>query len=132
MGGFSNHLVTPNSPKPKISSQVSDIRESADLDEKRVLTELDSDNPENVSTPNRTLGSIEFDTNSNSEKLQFSKTLGKYLTHLKTIKRPKIKNSELLAGVDQVSRSIEGCIKLVQTALGPSTSQQNPKALNPP
>ena len=85
-----------------------------------------------MSTPNRTLGSVEFDANSDSEKSHFSKTLGKYLNHLKMVKRPKIKNSELLAGVDQVSRSIEGCIKLAETALGSSTSQQNPKALNPP
>ena len=104
-GGFSSHLVTP---KSKTRSQLADIRESADLDEKRVPPELDSD------------------------KSHFSKTLGKYLTHLKTIKRPKIKNSELLAGVDQVSRSIEGCIKLAETALNPSAPQQNPKALNPP
>ena len=131
-GGFSSHLVTPNSPKPKISSQVADIHEYADLDEKRVPTELVLDNPENVSTPNRTLGSVGFDTNSDSEKPHFSKTLGKYLNHLKTVKRPKIKNSELLAGVDQVSRSIEGCIKLAETILGSSTSQQNPKVLNPP
>ena len=43
--------------------------DETDLDEKRVPTELDSNNPENVSTPNRTLGSIEFDTISNSEKI---------------------------------------------------------------
>ena len=85
-----------------------------------------------MSTPTRTLGSVEFDTNSDSEQLHFSETLGKYLTHLKTIKRPKIKNSGLFAGVDQVSRSIEGCIKLAETALGSSTSQQIPEALNPP
>ena len=103
-GGFCSHLVTPNSPKPKTISQLTDIRESADLDEQRVLPELDSDNLENVSTPNRTLGSVEFDTNSDSEKLHFSETFGKYLTHLKTIKRPKIiNNSKLLDGVDQVS-----------------------------
>ena len=92
-GGFSSHLVMPNTPKPKTTTRLADIRESGDLDEKRVLPELDSDNPENVPTPTRTLGSIEFDTNSNSEKPHFSKTLGKYLTHLKTIKRPKVKNS---------------------------------------
>ena len=103
-----------------------------DLDKKRVLPELNSDNLENVSTPNRTLGSVEFDTNSDSEKPHFSKTLGKYLTHLKTIKRTKIKNSGLLAGVDQVSRSIKGCIKLAETALGSYTSQQVPETLNPP
>ena len=119
-GGFSSHLVTPNSPKSKTRSQLADIRESMDLDEKRVLPELDSDNPGNVTTQNRTLGLVEFITNSDSEKPHFSKTLGKYLAHLKTIKRPKIKNSELLAGVDQVSQSIEGCIKLAETALSPS------------
>jgi hypothetical protein len=51
-GGFSSHLVMPNSPKSKTISQITDIRDSADFDEKRVLPELDSDNPENVSTPN--------------------------------------------------------------------------------
>ena len=132
MGGFSSHLVTPNSPKSKTRSQLADIRESTDLDEKRVPPELDSDNPGNVSTPTRTLGSVEFDTISDSEEPHFSKTLGKYLAHLKTIKRPKIKNSELLAGVDQVSRSIKGCIKLAETILSPSTSRKIPKALNPP
>ena len=117
-GGFSSHLATPNSPKPRTRSQLAGIRESADLDEKRVPPELDTDNPENVPTPTRTLGPVEIDTNSNSKKPHLSKTLGKYLTHLKTIKRPKIKNSGLLTGVDLVSRSIEGCIKLVETALG--------------
>ena len=125
-GGFSSHLVTPNSPKSKTRSQLTDIRESADLDEKRVPPELDSDNPGNVTTQNRTLGLVEIDTNSDSKKPYFSKTLGKYLAHLKTIKRPKIKNSELLAGVDQVSRSIESCIKLAETALSSSAPQQNP------
>ena len=99
-GSFSSHLATPISPKPKTISQLAYIRESTDLDEKRVLPELDSGNPENVSTPIRTLGSVEFDTKSDSEKLHFSETLEKYLTHLKTIKRPKIKNSKLLYGVN--------------------------------
>ena len=131
-GGFSSHLVKPDSPKPKTTSQLADIRETAGLDEERIPSELDSDNPENMSTQNRTPGLVEFDINSDSEKPHFSKTLGKYLAHLKTIKHPKIKNSELLAGVDQVSRSIEGCIKLAETALSSSAPQQNPKALNPP
>ena len=103
-GGFFSHLVMPKSPKPKISSQLAGIRESADPDEKRVLPELDSNNPGNVSTPTRTLGSVDFDTNSDSKKPHFSKTLGKYLIHLKTIKRPKIKNSEFLDGVNRVSQ----------------------------
>ena len=84
-----------------------------------------------MSTSTRTLGSVEFDTNSDSKKPHLSKTLGKYLTHLKTIKRPKIKNSELLDGVNRVSRSIEGCIKLAEIALGTPKSQ-NPEVLNPP
>ena len=85
-----------------------------------------------MSTPTRILGSVESDTNSDSEKFHFSKTLGKYLTYLKSIKRPKIENSELLDGVDRVSRSIEGRIKLAESTLGSSKVQQNPEALNPP
>jgi hypothetical protein len=85
-----------------------------------------------VPTPTRILGSVEFDTSSDSEKPHFSETLGKYMTYLKSIKRPRINNSELLDGVDQVSRSIEGCIKLAESALGSSKSQQNPEASNPP
>ena len=90
-GGFSSHLVMPNSPRSKIRSQLAGIREFADLDERRVLPELDSDNLENVKTQNLTLGSVEFDTNSDSKKTHFSKTIGKYLTHLKMIKRLRSK-----------------------------------------
>src|SRR6185503_16282305 len=88
-GGFSSHLVTSNSPKPK-ATQLADIRETVDLEENRVLLELSSDNAENVSTPTRTLGPVEFGANSDSEKSHFSETLGKYVTYLKSIKRPKI------------------------------------------
>ena len=101
--GFSSHLITPNSPKPKITLQPADICEIADLDRKRTLHELSSDTTENVPTPTRILGSVDFDTNFDSKKLHFSETLGKYLTYLKSIKRPKIDNSELLDGVDRVS-----------------------------
>ena len=48
-GGFSSHLVMPNSPKLK-ATQLADIRETVDLDENRVLLELSSDNAENVLT----------------------------------------------------------------------------------
>jgi hypothetical protein len=51
-GGFSSHLVMPTSPKSKSRSQLADIRESADFDEKRVSPELDSDNLGNVTTQN--------------------------------------------------------------------------------
>ena len=75
-GDLSSHHVMPNSPKSKTRSQLTDIRESADLDEKRVLPKLDSDNPRNMTTQNQTLGLVEFDTNPDSEKPHFSKTLG--------------------------------------------------------
>ena len=88
-GGFSSHLVTPNSPKSKTCSQLVDIRKAADPDKKRVPPELDSVNPGNVTTQDQTLDLVEFDTNPDSEKPHFSKTLGKYLAHLNTIKRPR-------------------------------------------
>ena len=91
-----------------------------DLDKNRVLLELSSDNAENVSTLTQTLESVEFGVNSDSENLHFSKILRKYVDYLKSIKRPKIVNSELLDGVNRVSRSIEGCIKLAESALGSS------------
>jgi hypothetical protein len=75
---------------------------------------------------------VEFGANSDFEKPHFSETLKKYVTYLKSIKRPKINNSELLDGVDRVSRSIEGCIKLAESTLGSSKVHQNPEALNPP
>ena len=65
--------------RPETVGLLIDIRESAGLDEERVPSELDSDNPENMSTQNRTLDLVEFDINSDSEKPYFSKTLGKYL-----------------------------------------------------
>ena len=71
-GGFSSHLVTP---KSKTRSQLVGIRESADLDEKSVLPELDSGNPGNVTTQNRTLGLVKFITDSDSEKPHFPKLL---------------------------------------------------------
>jgi hypothetical protein len=111
-GGFSSHLVTPNSPKPKTTSQLTNICESTDLDEKRVLLELNSDNPENVSTPTQALELPESDTNSDPEKTHFSEILRKYVADLNTIKRSKINNSELLVGIGRVSRSIKGCINL--------------------
>jgi hypothetical protein len=62
----------------------------------------------------------------------FPKPSEKYVAYLKSIKRPKIVNSELLDGVDRVSQLIDGCIKLAESALGSSKTQQNPETLNPP
>ena len=131
-GGFSSQLITPKASESKTNNQSAEISDTTELGRDQALLELSSDTTENVSTPTRILGSVEFDTNSNFEKLYFSETLGKYVTYLKSIKCPKINNSELLDGVDQVSRSIEGCIKLAESALGSSKSQQNPEASNPP
>ena len=128
-GGLSSHLVTSDSPKPKTSTQLADVRNSADLGKKKVLDELNSDKPENMPIQNQAPSLEEFGTNSDSEKPHFSETLGKYVAHLKTSKRPRVKNSKLLAGVDRVSRSIEGCIKLAETALG--SSSHNPEASKP-
>ena len=129
-GGLSSHLIMPNSPEPKTTLQPAEICKTAELDGKQAPPELSSDIPENMSTPTRILELAESDTNSDPENLHFSETLGKYVTDLKSIKRPKINNSELLDGVDRVSRSIEGCIKLAESALGSSKIQQNPEALN--
>ena len=90
---------------------------------KRALLELDSDITENVSTPTQIHKSAESDSDSDTENLQFSETLGKYVANFKSIKCPKIVNSELLDGVDRVSRSIEGCIKLAESTLGSSKPQ---------
>jgi hypothetical protein len=67
-GGFSSHLVTSNSPKPKTTTHLADICKTADLDEKRVLLELGPDKAENVSTPTRAFELGESDTNSDTEK----------------------------------------------------------------
>ena len=101
-GGFSSHLITPNSPELKTTNQPAEICKTAELDGKQAPLELSSDIPENVSTPTRILELAESDSNSDPENLQFSKTLGKYLTYLKSVKCPKIANSELLVGVDRV------------------------------
>ena len=90
------------------SNPSTSARSLIDLDGKRAILELSSDKAENVSTPTRILKLAESDTNSDPEKPHFSETLGKYLTHLKTFKCPKIKNSELLVGIDRVSRSNRG------------------------
>ena len=80
-GGFSSHLVTPNSPKPKTIIQPADVFKIANLDGKRALLELSSDVTENVPTPTRILESVEFDTSSDSEKPYFSEILEKYVTY---------------------------------------------------
>ena len=92
-GGFSSHLVTPNSPKPKITLQPAKICKTTELDRKQAPPEFSLDTPENVLTPTQTLEFAESDINSDPENIQFSETLGKYLTHLKSIKHPKIDNS---------------------------------------
>ena len=122
-GSFSSHLVTPYSPKSKTTTQPTEICKTAEPDGKQAPPELSLDIPENVLTPTRILEFADSDTNSDPENLQSSETLRKYLTYLKSIKRPMIDNSKLLDGVDRVSRSIEGCIKLAESAPGSSKTQ---------
>ena len=117
-GGFSSHLVMPNSPELKSIIQPAEICKTVEFDGKRALLELDSDSTENMSIPTQTHELAKSDTNSDPKNLHFSETLGKYVAYLKSIKCPKIVNSELLDGVDRVSRSIEGCIKHAESALG--------------
>ena len=119
-GSFSSHLVTPNSPELKTIIQPAEICKTVEFDGKRALLELDLDSTKNISTPTQTHDLSKSDTNSDPENLHFSEILGKYMTYLKSIKCPKIVNTELLNGVDQVSRSVEWCIKLAESALGSS------------
>ena len=131
-GSFSSRLITPKALESKTNNQSAETCNAAELGENQVLFELDSDIIENVSTPTRIHKLAESNTNSDSKNLHFSETLGKYVAYLKSIKRPKIVNTELLDGVDRVSLSIEGCIKLAKSAHGSSKIQQNPETLNPP
>ena len=117
-GGFSSHLVTPKTPESKSNKQFAETSNNAELGGNRALFEPDSDLTESVSTPTRIDKSAESNANSDSKNPQFSETLGKYVAYLKSMKRPKFINSELLDGVDQVSRSLEGCIELAESALG--------------
>ena len=70
-GGFSSHLITPNSPELKTTNQPAEICKTAELDGKQDPPELSSDFPENVPTPTRILELGESDTN--SENLPFLK-----------------------------------------------------------
>ena len=47
-GGFSSHLVTPNSPELKTYNQPAEICKTAELDKKQAALELNSDTKENV------------------------------------------------------------------------------------
>ena len=70
--GFSSHLLTPNSPKPKTTFKSADVCETAELDGNQAPPEISSDITENVSTPTRILELAEFDSNSDSENPHFS------------------------------------------------------------
>ena len=103
-GGYTSHLTTPEEPRIPTDRQLVDAH--AKLSEKpstRVLLVHDSESAGNVPAP----------------------TLGKYVAYLKSLKRPRVTNPELLDGVDRVSRSIEGSIKLAESALGQTKTDQN-------
>ena len=131
-GGFINHLITPEEPKATIDDQL--VETAAEFGEKPSTQASPTPNSKsagNVPTPTRLGGSAESNFTPNSKNFQFSETLEKYVAYLKSIKRPKVVNSELLDGIDRVSRSIEGCIKLAESVLGTNKIHQNPENSNP-
>ena len=76
-GGFSSHLIAPKTHESKTTNQSAETCMVAELDGKQAPLKLDLDIAENVSTPTRVHELAEFDTNSDSENLHFSETLGK-------------------------------------------------------
>ena len=84
----------PKAPESKSTKQSAETCKAAELDGKQALFELDSDITENMSIPALTHESAESDTNSDSKNLYSSETLGKYVAYHKSIKRPKIINSD--------------------------------------
>jgi len=53
----------------------------------------------------------------NVDELQLSDLIRNYAKELKSIKRLRIDNTELLDGVDHVSRNFARCIELAKSAL---------------
>jgi len=130
-GGFTGRLITSKEPEVKFDDQPAGIADDLKIGKNQAPPKLNSEDLENMSTLTRADGLAESDTNPNSENPQFSQSLRKYMAYLKSIKHPKVVNSELFDGVDRVSRSIKGCIKLAKFALGSSKTQQNPETSNP-
>ena len=58
-----------------------------------------------------------LETTSITHTYKISDLLGNYIQDLKTIKRPRVSNSEQPDGVDRVSRNIEGRINLAESTL---------------
>ena len=80
----------------------------------RASSILDSDSVGIMLAPTHFSRLVELDVIPNSENFQFSNTLGKSVAYLESIKHPKVSNPELLDRVDQVSRTIAGCIELAE------------------
>ena len=76
-----------------------------------------SEGAENVPTPSCLDESTESNITPDSKSFQFSETHEKYMAYHKSIKCPRIVNSELLDRVDRVSRSIEGASSLLNLLL---------------
>ena len=91
--GFTGHLIAPEQPEAKPDDQPAGIADAPKLDGNQAPSELDSENPRNMSTPTSAKESAESDINLNSENFQFSQTLGKYVAYLKSIKHHKVVNS---------------------------------------
>ena len=131
-GGFTSRLITPDEPKILAQRQLAETHnELGEKPSARILLAHTLERAGYDSAPIREGESIEPDVTPNSENFQFSETLRKYLAYLKSIKCPRVHNFELLDGVDRVSRSIVGCIKLAKSALGQPKTQKNLEDWNP-
>ena len=80
------------------------------LDELLEIGEQEASNQREASIPDLESASI-------THTYKIFDLLGNYIRDLKTIKHPRISNTELLNGVDRVSHNIEGCINLVDSTL---------------
>ena len=96
-------MITPKALEAKLDNQSAEIDDSTLLGGNQVPPKINSENLGNMLTPTRIDESAKPNTIQNSENFQNFQTMGKYVAYLKSIKRPKIVNSELLDRVDRFS-----------------------------
>ena len=99
-GGYTSYLIALEEPRTTNDEQLAELREKPST---RVPSTLNSGSVGNVPAPTSHGESDEPGVVPDSENFQFSETLRKYVAYLKSLKHPRVSNSELLDGVDQVS-----------------------------
>ena len=102
-GSFSSHLIIPKELEAELDDQPAGTNDAPKFGGNQVPPKINSENLGNMSTPTRIDESAKPNTIQNSENFQNFQTMGKYVAYLKSIKRPKIVNSELLDRVDRFS-----------------------------